>query len=71
MLVLNCDPAYTERLAAFLSSLGQAAVVGGPDRVELKVKEHESSIKTEVEIYLGVWNVMYPEAAAELEARVR
>lgn len=29
------DPSYTDRLAAFLTSVGRRAVVGAPDRVDL------------------------------------
>ena len=57
------DPAYTERLASFLTSLGQKAVVSGPDTVELFEAESEGeTARIEVEIYLRVWNVLYPEA---------
>ncbi len=54
------DPAYTERLASFLTSLGQKAVVAGPTTVEL-LEDAESS-RLEMDIYLRVWNVLYPEA---------
>ena len=59
------DPAYTERLASFLTSLGQKAIVSGPGVVELfepdSGAEGETS-RLEIEIYLRVWNVLYPEA---------
>src|SRR5947208_3565591 len=35
------DPAYTDRLAAFLRSLGQTVVVNGPNRVELVADDVE------------------------------
>jgi hypothetical protein len=50
------DPAYTDRLATYLRSLGQCAVVVGPDSLELD-SEHD-----EVEVYLRVWRVLYPDA---------
>ena len=59
------DPAYTERLASFLTSLGQRAIVSGPGTVELFVPDSEAESETsrlEIEIYLRVWNVLYPEA---------
>jgi hypothetical protein len=55
------DPEYTERLASFLMSLGQKAVVAGPDTVELVVDEREGA-RAEMDIYLRVWNVLYPDA---------
>jgi hypothetical protein len=59
------DPAYTDRLAAFLRSLGQTVLVSGLDRVELVVDEAELS-RAEMLIYLRVWRVLYPEADVEL-----
>ncbi|HKB93255.1 MAG TPA: hypothetical protein VKC62_03345 [Gaiellaceae bacterium] len=59
-LVLR-DPAYTDRLASFLSSLGQRSIVSGPDHVEIEASETES-VRLELEIYLRVWRVLYPEA---------
>jgi hypothetical protein len=57
------DPAYTERLASFLTSLGQRAIVSGPATVELFEPETEGeTARIEIEIYLRVWNVLYPEA---------
>ncbi len=57
------DPAYTERLASFLTSLGQKAIVSGPATVELLDPEDDGeTARIEVEIYLRVWNVLYPEA---------
>jgi hypothetical protein len=55
------DPNYTERLASFLKSLGQKVVVAGPDTVELIADEREGA-QAEVDIYLRVWNVLYPDA---------
>jgi len=59
------DPAYTDRLAAFLRSLGQTVVVNGPDRVELVAADVELS-RGEVQIYLRVWRELSPEAEVDL-----
>ena len=59
------DPEYTERLASFLESLGQTAVVAGPGAVELIPDEREGA-RIEVDIYLRVWNVLYPDAQVTL-----
>jgi hypothetical protein len=56
------DPAYTERLATFLESLGQSALVAGPGQVELVVEERSELVRTELKIYLRVWGVLYPDA---------
>ena len=61
------DPEYTERLASFLRSVGQTAVVAAPGEVELPAVPDERSLRAEVEIYLRVWNVLYPEADVEVE----
>ena len=57
------DPAYTERLAAFLTSVGQSPVVVGPDRIDLDESADDS---LELEMYLRVWHVLYPDAEVEL-----
>jgi fructoselysine-6-P-deglycase FrlB-like protein len=56
------DPAYTERLAAFLESLGQTVTVVAPDQVDIA----EQLPETELAIYLRVWHVLYPEALVTL-----
>jgi hypothetical protein len=56
------DPAYTERLATFLESLGQSTLVAGPRQVELVVDERSDLVRSELKIYLRVWGVLYPEA---------
>jgi hypothetical protein len=56
------DPAYTERLATFLESLGQSTLVAGPGQVELVVDERSDLVRSELKIYLRVWGVLYPEA---------
>jgi hypothetical protein len=59
------DSAYTDRLASFLRSLGQAAVVSGPDELELDGPTSETA-RQEMAIYLRVWQVLYPEAEVEI-----
>jgi hypothetical protein len=54
------DPSYTDRLATFLRSLGQAVFVDAPDRLE--VDAPSPSAAAEIQIYLRVWNVLYPDA---------
>lgn len=54
------DPAYTERLAAFLRSVGQQPIVSGPDVLEVDAPEEE------LEVYLRVWRVMHPEGDVRL-----
>ena len=59
------DPSYTDRLAAFLTSVGRQAVVTAPDRVD--VDEHEDDAQNlEVEMYLRVWAVIHPDVDVEL-----
>jgi hypothetical protein len=59
------DPSYTDRLAAFMRSVGRHAVVTAADRVE--VGEHDDDLqRLEVEMYLQVWAVIHPDAAVEL-----
>jgi len=61
------DPSYTDRLAAFLTSVGRRAVVGAPDRIDL-AETPEDAQHLELELYLRVWSVLYPDAAVELTA---
>ena len=49
MRLLLRDPAYTDRLAAFLRSVGQQPIVSAPDHVEVGEVETD-----ELEVYLGV-----------------
>jgi hypothetical protein len=56
------DPAYTERLATFLESLGQSTLVAGPGQVDLLIDERSDLVRSELKIYLRVWGVLYPEA---------
>ena len=59
------DPSYTDRLAAFLTSVGRPALVGAPDRVDLD-ETGEDARHLELELYLRVWRVLYPDADVEL-----
>ena len=61
------DPSYTDRLAAFLTSVGRRAVVSAPDRVDIDETADDSQ-HLELELYLRVWRVLYPEADVELAA---
>jgi hypothetical protein len=62
------DPAYTDRLASFLTSVGQRPVIDGPDHVDLNESD-DATDRAELEIYLRVWRVLYPDAAVELAAK--
>ena len=59
------DPSYTDRLAAFLTSVGRRAVVSAPDRVDIDETVDDSQ-HLELELYLRVWRVLYPDADVEL-----
>lgn len=59
------DPSYTDRLAAFLTSVGRHAVVSAPDRVDIDETAADSQ-HLELELYLRVWRVLYPDADVEL-----
>lgn len=65
MQLLLRDPRYTDRLAAFLTSVGRSAVVGAPDRVDLD-ESGDDEQHLELELYLRVWRVLYPDADVEL-----
>jgi hypothetical protein len=54
------DPSYTDRLAHFLRSLGQTVIVAAPTRLEVETP------RSELEIYLRVWMVLYPDAEVQL-----
>lgn len=62
------DPTYTDRLATFLTSVGRHAVVGAPGRVDVD-EDGEESQHLELELYLRVWHVLYPDADVDLVAR--
>jgi len=59
------DPSYTDRLAAFLTSVGRRAVVSASDRVDVD-DPAEDTPHLELELYLRVWSVLYPDADVEL-----
>ena len=63
------DPAYTERLATFLESLGQSALVAGPGQVEVVADESSELLQSELRIYLKVWGVLYPDAKVTVADR--
>jgi hypothetical protein len=61
------DPGYTDRLANFLRSLGQAAIVAGPAQLDIDLPA-DASAREELEIYLRVWRVLYPDAEVQVES---
>jgi hypothetical protein len=61
------DPSYTDRLANFLRSLGQAAIVAGPGQLDIDLPAG-SSAREELEIYLRVWRVLYPDTEVHVES---
>lgn len=65
MQLLLRDSTYTDRLAAFLTSVGRPAVVAAPDRVEVSDSD-DASGDFELELYLRVWRVLYPDADVDL-----
>ena len=60
MQIRLLDPSYTDRLAAYLQSLGQRPVVSGPDSLDIEGE------LVEIEIYVRVWKVLYPDADVEI-----
>ncbi len=58
------DPAFTDRLASFLQSLGRSPIVSGPEQVDLDPGTETD--RAELEVYLRVWRVLYPDAEVEL-----
>ena len=54
------DPSYTDRLAAFLRSVGQQPRVSGPGELEVDAPVEE------LDAYLRVWKVMHPDAQVDL-----
>lgn len=59
------DPSYTDRLVAFLTSVGRHAVVASADTVEIE-ETGDDLQRLEVEMYLRVWRVIHPDADVEL-----
>ena len=66
MQLFLSDAAYTDRLASFLRSLGQRPMVTGPNNLELEPAPDDEA-RVELEIYLRVWRVLYPDASVEVE----
>ncbi|MGD0165978.1 MAG: hypothetical protein ABSC51_01625 [Gaiellaceae bacterium] len=63
------DPIYTERLASFMESLGQATIVSGSNEIELLAPDEGRAgemARREIAIYLRVWSVLYPDAEVSL-----
>ncbi|HEY8406856.1 MAG TPA: hypothetical protein VIK66_02660 [Gaiellaceae bacterium] len=56
------DAAYTDRLAAFLRSVGQEPAVSAPDTLEVEVDP------AELDVYLRVWQVLHPDADVTVQA---
>ena len=54
------DPSYADRLALFLRSLGQTVLDSGPTQLEADTP------RSELEIYLRVWAVLYPDAEVQV-----
>lgn len=54
------DPEFTDRLAAFLRSVGQRPRVREPGRIDVDAPDDE------LDAYLRVWRVMHPDAEVEL-----
>ena len=50
------DPSYADRLAHFLRSLGQTVLAVAPNQLEVDTPA------AELDIYLRVWGVLYPDA---------
>ena len=65
MQVRLTDPDYTDRLATFLRSLGQTAIVAGPGQLELDLPGTPAA-RVELGIYLRVWQGLYPDAEVQL-----
>ena len=60
------DSTYTDRLAAFLTSVGRPAVVSAPNRIEVPGGgDPGPGADIELELYLRVWRVLYPDAEVE------
>jgi hypothetical protein len=60
------DPSYTDRLANFLRSLGQTAIVAGPGQLEVELAPVPDAA-VELGIYLRVWKVLYPDTDVQVE----
>jgi len=54
------NPDFTDRLVAFLRSVGQQPIVNGPGQLEVDAPSEE------LDAYLRVWRVMHPDVEVEL-----
>ena len=54
------DPSYADRLAHFLRSVGQTVLEAGPTRLVV------DTAQPELEFYLRVWTVLYPDAEVQV-----
>ena len=61
------DPSYTDRLETFLRSLGQTVIPAGPKHLEVDLAQTPGA-RAELEIYLRVWKVLYPDADVQLDS---
>ena len=61
------DAAYTDRLATFLRSVGQTVTEVGPSELDVEVGS-DPEAGQELELYLRVWRVLYPEAEVVVKA---
>ena len=57
---------YTDRLATFLESLGQTVLVVARGLLDVDLAPGASA-RNELEIYLRVWQVLYPDASVQME----
>jgi len=62
MRLLLRDATDTERLAAFLRSVGQQPVVVASDTLDVDVDP------AELDVYLRVWQVLHPDAEVTVQA---
>ena len=60
------NPTHTDGLATFLRGLGQTVCVRPPNRVEVDART--GSAAAEIQIYLRVWRVLYPDGAVQVES---
>jgi len=65
MQLLLSNPSYADRLATFLRSLGQTVFESAPDVLEIEIGATPSA-RRELEIYLRVWTVLYPDAEVQI-----
>ena len=60
MRLLLHDPSYTDRLTAFLRSVGQQPRVSESGEIEVDAPDEE------LDAYLRVWQVMHPDVAVQV-----